>query len=172
MLLKIVSSKDLDRKLRSESLTWNSSLVLNNGGYLDSWDKMIRTTTTRQLQNAPFRYPCIVVKRLYSSHLTRDEPDIFLLQGEVLPHIRPLSTEPGLQKRKAFSVSNELLSATRISDESWKEYMGSWLRVLSSWLVMVSKVLMSRCWFSSSRVSFLSSGSGTLAEIKTRWNRT
>jgi hypothetical protein len=59
--------------------------------------------------------------------------------------MRPLSTEPGLQKRKAFSVSRELLSATTVSEASWKEYMGSLFKVLFRRLVIVSNVLMSRC---------------------------
>lgn len=78
------------------------------------------------------------------SHLTLGAVNSWV-PGGGLPHMRPLSTEPGLQKRKAFSVSRELLSATTISEASWKEYMGSLFKVFFRRLVMVSKVLMSRC---------------------------
>lgn len=56
------------------------------------------------------------------------------------PHIRPLSTEPGLQNRDALLPSRDLGSATIISEDTWKLDSGCLAKVRFSRLVSCSRV--------------------------------
>lgn len=82
------------------------------------------------------------------------------------PHTLPLRTDPGRQYRVAFLLSNDLGSATIISDDTWKVENGCLLSVRLSRLVSCSSALSKRFWLTISAESFLDRGSGMLAGKK------
>lgn len=79
------------------------------------------------------------------------------------PHILPLRTEPGLQKRDALLLSSDLGSAIIISEDKWKLDSGCLDSVLFSLLVSCSSIRRSLFWLATSIESFLDRGKGMLA---------